>query len=114
MVVGSHQFSGSTRDSTGKSFPRSIKVHLKNIADVPATQVQGAFTVFLNGETIGSADLLPPTSVAKSTTKFVVLGLSEEMYSKAINFDNKFETTFEVTYSGMLGEKSKQIYDKKR
>jgi hypothetical protein len=107
VVAGSHQLDGPAGDSTEKKFPRSVKVHLVNISDIPATQVQGTFEVKLNGNTIGVSSL-SPTAVAKNTTRTLALGLTEDLYKEAINPANKFETTIELTYSGMLGEKSDQ------
>jgi hypothetical protein len=112
VLVGSVQFAGSTTDANGKNFPRSIKIHLKNISDVPATEVQATFTVFLNGRKIGSIELSPPTAVAKNAIKYLVLGMSEDLYNQAIDQRNNFETKIEVTYSGMLGEKSDQYLTK--
>jgi len=107
VVIGSHEFSGPAGDSTGKAFPRSVKMHLVNIADIPATQVQGTFEVKLNGKTIGTPRLAP-TAVAKDTTRTLALGLTEEMYSAVTDPSNTFETTTHLTYSGMLGEKPDQ------
>ena len=105
IVIGSHQLDGPAGDSTGNKFPRSVKVHLVNISDIPATQVQGTFEVKLNGNTIGISSL-SPTAVAKNTTRTLALGLTDDLYREALNPANNFETTVELTYSGMLGEKS--------
>jgi len=105
VVIGNHEFSGPAGDSTGRAFPRSFKIHAVNIMDIPATQVQGTVEVRLNGEIIGTPRL-PPTAVAKGTTRTLALGLTEETYSAAINPSNRFEATTYLTYSGMLGEQS--------
>jgi hypothetical protein len=111
VVTGSQQLDGPAGDSTGKQFSRSVKVHLTNISDIPATQVKGTFEVKLNGNTIGVAKL-SPTAVAKNTTRTLALGLTEDLYKEAINPNNRFETTVELTYSGMLGERPEQYLTK--
>jgi len=103
VVIGSHEFSGPTGDSAGHEFPRSVKTHLVNISDIPATEVQGTFHVRLNGVTLGTPRLAP-IAVAKDTTRTLALGLTEQMYHAATDPSNSFETVTELTYSGMLGE----------
>jgi len=103
IVIGTYEFSGPSGDKTGKTSPRSVKTHLVNISDIPATHLQGTFDVKLNGKTIGIAPLAP-TALAKDSTRTLTLGLSEELYSAATNPSNYFETTTHLTYSGMLGE----------
>lgn len=105
VVIGSHEFSGPAGDSAGHSFPHSVKTHLVNVSEIPATQVQGTFQVRLNGVTIGTPHLAP-IAVAKDTTRTLALGLTEQMYDAARSPSNTFEATTELTYSGMLGEKS--------
>jgi hypothetical protein len=107
VVIGDNQFNGPAGDSKGHKFPRSVKVRLTNISDIPATQVQGTFEVKLNGNIIGVSPL-SPTSVAKNTTRTLALGFPEELYREATNPANHFETTVKLTYSGMLGEKFDQ------
>ncbi|MBU0715029.1 MAG: hypothetical protein KJ964_06700 [Verrucomicrobia bacterium] len=103
IVIGSYEFSGPAGDKTGKTSPRSVKTHLVNISDIPATHLKGTFDVKLNGKTIGIAPLAT-TALAKDSTRTLTLGLSEELYSAATNSSNYFETTTHLTYSGMLGE----------
>ena len=107
VVIGDNQFNGPAGDSKGHKFPRSVKVRLTNISDIPATQVQGTFEIKLNGNIIGTSPL-SPTSVAKNTTRTLALGIPEELYREAINPANHFATTVKLTYSGMLGEKIDQ------
>lgn len=107
IVTGNTQFGGLAGDSAGHKFPRSVLVHLVNISDIPATQVQGTFEVKLNKKTIGKSPL-SPIAVAKDTTRTLALGLPEDLYAEAIHPTNNFETVIELTYSGMLGEKPDQ------
>ena len=107
IVIGSYRFGGPNRDSNGNEFARSLKVHLTNISDIPATQVEGTLEVKLNGSTIGIT-AVGPTATAKSTVKNIVVGLSDDLYREAKKSTNTFEAIVELTYSGMLGEKVDQ------
>jgi len=107
VVIGDNQFDGPAGDSKGHKFPRSVKVRLTNISDIPATKVQGTFEIKLNGNIIGISPL-SPTSVAKNTSRTLALDFSEKLYREATNPANHLETNVKLTYSGMLGEKFDQ------
>ena len=74
---------------------------------IPANQIAGFCRALLNGKEVFNTNILP-TALSKAGSVKGSISLTKENYSDARDVNNKFEIVIQITYSGMLNEKTNE------
>jgi hypothetical protein len=105
IMIRNHNFAGEAVSTEGQLYPRSVKMDIVNLSEIPANQLKGFHEVILNGNIVGHIPI-NRAAIAKGGSSKAHVYLQETTYSDAMNEKNTFEVFTELTYSGMLDEKA--------
>jgi hypothetical protein len=107
IICTGPRFGGTSTDSEGKDYPRSISLDLRNLTEVPATHVSATSEMYFDGKKTQGTNFNLGVLVGDRQVITDML-LTEAMYTAAVREDHSFYVIIKFTYSGMLGERVDQ------
>lgn len=103
IVILPSELAGSSVNTDGKQYEHTIAIGLSNISEIPANQVRGEYTHFLNGKKVCFTAAVAG-ALAKETPLSTAVFLENDEYARLMNSNNTFYIHASVTYQGMIAE----------